>query len=226
MFIELIDMLRCPRPHEDSWLVLAADEVIDRHVVRGTLGCPVCAAEFPIDDGEADLRLERSPLPAPGGAPDESDSGAAPAEAAMRLAALLNLSDAEGRVALVGAAAAYAAELERLTSVAVLTVNGPAERPWHVSAVRCMGPLPLAAASLRGVALGPEHHAGGGAVDLPASLHVLRAGARVVAPAALGVPATVRELARDAVSWVGEAEGGLSGFVPLGVRRSADDAGR
>ena len=41
MFIELIDTLRCPTPHDESWLVLAADRMAARHVVEGTVGCPV-----------------------------------------------------------------------------------------------------------------------------------------------------------------------------------------
>ena len=51
MFVELVDLLRCPRPHEDTWLVAAAEAMSGRHIVRGTLGCPVCEAEYPIRDG-------------------------------------------------------------------------------------------------------------------------------------------------------------------------------
>ena len=40
MFVELVDLLRCPHAHEDSWLVAAADETADRHIVHGSLGCP------------------------------------------------------------------------------------------------------------------------------------------------------------------------------------------
>ena len=56
MFIELVDALRCPRPHEESWLVLAASRLEARHVLEGTLGCPVCHAQYPIRDGIVDLR--------------------------------------------------------------------------------------------------------------------------------------------------------------------------
>lgn len=218
MFIELIDLLRCPHPHEGSWLVLAADEVIDRHVVRGTLGCPICGAEFPIAAGEADLRGERRPgsraVPKVDPlAPDDSDA------ATMRLAALLGLGDGEGRVALTGAHAPLAAELERLASVAVLAVNGPPDRPWHVSAIRCDGALPLAPASLRGLAIG----AGSDPIDLAASLPALRPRARVVAPADHPRPADLHELARDDREWVAELRETVSGFVPLTVRRSPDD---
>jgi hypothetical protein len=37
MFIELVDALRCPVPHEESWLVASADRMEARHIVDGTL---------------------------------------------------------------------------------------------------------------------------------------------------------------------------------------------
>ena len=60
MFIELVDALRCPRTHEESWLVLAASRIEARHIQEGALGCPVCRAEYPIRDGIVDLRLDRT----------------------------------------------------------------------------------------------------------------------------------------------------------------------
>ena len=62
MFVELIDALRCPRAHEDTWLVAAAAETRDRCVVHGSLGCPVCRATFPIAGGVA--RFDQAPAPA------------------------------------------------------------------------------------------------------------------------------------------------------------------
>ena len=46
MFIELVDALRCPVAHAESWLVAAAIRMEARHIVDGTLGCPVCSAEL------------------------------------------------------------------------------------------------------------------------------------------------------------------------------------
>jgi uncharacterized protein YbaR (Trm112 family) len=65
VFVELIDALRCPRPHADTWLVAAAAETRDRCVVRGALGCPTCRAEYPITGGVAafDQRAARPPRP-------------------------------------------------------------------------------------------------------------------------------------------------------------------
>ncbi len=218
MFIELIDLLRCPHPHESSWLVLAADEVIDRHVMHGILGCPICAAEFPIVGGEADLRAEPGTGQARAPAADDGPTPDDPSEPTMRLAALLGLGDAEGRVALTGSHAALAAELERLTSVGVLAVNSPPNRPWYVSAIRCDGALPLAPGSLRGLAIATAADG----LDLAASLFTLRPRARVLAPAEYPCPGGLRELARDERDWVGELRETVSGFVPLTVRRSPD----
>ena len=41
MFIELTDHLRCPADHEESYLVLLPDEIRERSVRAGRLGCPV-----------------------------------------------------------------------------------------------------------------------------------------------------------------------------------------
>ena len=103
MFIELIDALRCPVPHDESWLVAAATRVEARHIVEGTVGCPVCKAEYPIHDGVADFRSgEAAPLAAPS-APD--------AELAMRVAAMLDLADSQGFAVLLGAWGSQATEL-------------------------------------------------------------------------------------------------------------------
>src|SRR5687768_8190638 len=119
MFIELLDTLRCVRAHEDSWLVGSFDELVDRHVIRGTLGCPVCGAEYPVRGGVADFRAgdaggERRAA-AQGGdgsepsSPDTPGSAGPPDEAgAMRLAALLGLAEPGGVVILMGQWAAFA----------------------------------------------------------------------------------------------------------------------
>ena len=51
MFVELIELLRCPRPHEEAQLVASASRTEARHIVEGLLGCPVCGAEFRIVNG-------------------------------------------------------------------------------------------------------------------------------------------------------------------------------
>ncbi|HEY9229313.1 MAG TPA: hypothetical protein VIP11_21880, partial [Gemmatimonadaceae bacterium] len=51
MFIPLVDVLRCPVPHEETWLVASIDRAADRDIVEGMLGCPRCLAEYAIHEG-------------------------------------------------------------------------------------------------------------------------------------------------------------------------------
>ena len=83
MFIELIDVLRCPNPHEESWLVLASRRIDGRDVMEGVLGCPVCAAEVPSADGVGRFAAESRSI---------ARQRAATEGEALRLAALLDLA--------------------------------------------------------------------------------------------------------------------------------------
>lgn len=209
MFIELVDALRCPHDHAESWLVLAADRMDGRDVVEGVLGCPVCRAEFPIARGVADLRVAP---PSTEGESGDAAAAAPVADAGLRLAALLNLTDAQGFALLVGATTRHAAALGAVADTHLLLVNPVAGAgALAASVLLADGALPLAAASARGIALddaaGPSMLAG--------AVRALRPGGRLVAPVALAVPAGVIELARDAAVWVGEREAGASGLVSL-----------
>src|SRR5690348_2618664 len=114
MFIELIDVLRCPNAHEESWLVLASRRIDGRDVMEGVLGCPVCASEFPITDGVVrfarDARRDAAPEQ-----PSEAE--------ALRLAALLDLATPRGYAIIVGALGSSAPTLRALTDVPLLLVN-------------------------------------------------------------------------------------------------------
>lgn len=214
MFIELVDALRCPRPHEPTWLVLSASEMRGRHVWRGLLGCPICREEYPIVDAVADFgdlsrraseTGARSAAAAPGAA-------AAGAPDPLRLAALLALTEPGGLVLLAGRYGDAAAALADLTSVTVLVADpgGPVPMRDDVSALRLDGRvLPLGDATLRGAAVDRD-----GRDALAARVTAVRPGGRVVAPAAVAPPAGVRELARDELEWVAEATGG-GPTVPL-----------
>src|SRR3954471_5210085 len=117
MFIELIDALRCPNKHEESWLVASAPRMEAGHIVEGVLGCPVCTAEYSISDGVVDFRRDKAgPLPA--GVQGD-------AETAMRLAALLDLSDAQGFAVLLGTWGAHAHELSAIVEVPLIVVDPP-----------------------------------------------------------------------------------------------------
>jgi len=209
MFIELVDSLRCPRPHEDAWLVLGADRMGGRNVMDGVLGCPVCDARFPIANGIADLRTG-----APGPAPDAAPSPVAPdAEQAMRLAAFLNLGDARGYAVLAGQWTAQAAGVQAITDMHLLLVN-PA--PGVVigdgtSGILADDRLPVAAGSAYGAAL---DRAASAALLAHAVLGV-RPGGRMVAPVDLPLPEGVTALARDAALWVAERAAAPGPLVSL-----------
>lgn len=209
MFIELVDSLRCPRDHEDAWLVLGADRVHDRHVVSGVLGCPVCRAQYRIDHGVADLRL-RPDDPRPAWAPAATGDAA---EQAMRLAAFLNLTDGGGPAVLVGAWTRYGAGIRALADTPLLLVNPAAGAVMEagMSGVRVDDVLPLAAASVRGVALDD----GAGPAFVARAVRAVRPRGRVLAPIAVPVPEGVTELARDAAVWVAERSADAGPLIAL-----------
>ena len=217
MFIELVDALRCPRTHEESWLVLAASRIESRHVREGTLGCPVCHAEYPIREGIADFRLDGPPNAA--ARSRSAGEGPDPVEdvSAVHLAALFDLRDALGFVVLVGAWARRAGELLELDVVPPLLVVDPPDGVRIVpgmSGVRSGATLPLAAGAARAIAVDDTD-----ATGLASAVHVTRTGGRIVAPATASVPDGVRELARSAAVWLGEREAPHSALVRLHVRR-------
>ena len=59
MFIELLDLLRCINVHEETWLVASLRAISNRFVLDGTLGCPICHAEYRIKKGIADFTETR-----------------------------------------------------------------------------------------------------------------------------------------------------------------------
>jgi uncharacterized protein YbaR (Trm112 family) len=214
MFIELVDALRCPVGHEESWLVATFDKMEARHIVTGTLGCPVCKAEYPVRDGVVDFRhpesARRPPLDSNGFATDESP------ESTVRLAALLDLSDASGFAVLVGAWGRLASALAAVVETPLIAVNPRADviGSRGVSVIRCEEELPLATGAARAIAVDIST-----ATRMHSALRVTRTGARVVAPVAVDVPRGLREMARDAHVWVSEREPTDSPLVTLHVRR-------
>jgi len=195
MFIELVDVLRCLNAHEETWLVLAAERMKGRHVVDGVLGCPICRAEYPISAGVAHFGRS-APAETPSAPPDENET--------VRLAALLDLTDARGCALLVGETGIHAPRLRDFSDVQLLLVDPPPgiEMRDGISGLTTpAGPaLPLAAGSARGVAVDDEIQP----ERLQSALEVLTAGGRIVAPIALIVPSGATELARDDRHWVAE----------------------
>jgi uncharacterized protein YbaR (Trm112 family) len=191
MLVDLLDRLRCPVPHDDSWLVATALVTEHRHIIEGSLGCPVCKAEYPIRAGVVWFGgAEFPPADVPGEAvrPDE----------AMRLAALLSLSEM-GLFVLAGAWGALADELAKLMAAQLLLVSPPAvAQRWSV--VRGTADLmPFTAGSLRGIAI---DRASGALAEAAARTLIWHG--RLVAPAATPVPVQTVVVARDDRHWVAE----------------------
>lgn len=195
MFVELIESLRCPHDHgtaEAPHLVASATRSEARHIVDGTLGCPVCGAEFPIANGIARFGEPASPTPA------ETPS----ADAAMRLAAFLDLTDSRWYALLCGRWAAHADLIHRLSETQLVLVNPPPDVPPDVSAaiVVTRDVVPFAALSARGVALDE------GLSDdfVGSAVRAVRSRGRVLGPRSLAIPDGVAVVAQDDHVWVGE----------------------
>ncbi len=190
MFVELIEALRCPREHEESPLVVTASHTEARHILEGTLGCPICQAEFQIRAGEA---LFDADVAAEVIAPNP--------EAAMRLAAFLDLTDAHGYAILCGSWGGHAEEIRSISETPLMLMNPPpGVDVMATGIVRVRGRLPLAALAGRAVALDDRR----GEVPVASIMAAVRPEGRVVGPLALPLPEGVRELTRDAQMWVGE----------------------
>lgn len=227
MFLELVDSLRCVRPHEDSWLVARADELLDRHVLRGVLGCPICAARYPVRNGVVDFTAnapEASIAPnvehaRPVHSALADDSGRQ--SRALRAAALLALTEPGGLVVLAGtwstSAEALLAIAANVQLLAVNPVPGLASG-GALSLARIADVLPLAAGSARGIALDASHATPS---LLAGAARALVPGGRLIAPVSALVPDTLRELARNDEEWVAAASppSNVSAPVPIALRR-------
>ena len=219
MLIELVDALRCTSDHEEGWLIAVVGEREGGHIARGTLGCPICGAEFPIVDrvvlfgrgSTADARSARASSPA-----------ASAPQRALRAAALLDLTDGGGFVALGGGWAAIAPELLTIASVHLLLVDPLVAPPSidGVSVLRTDEKLPLAASTLRAAAL--DASSGSNAM-LASVVRALKGRGRLLVDAAVTVPADVVELARDDEHWVGERVPTPAQSTPVRLMRSPRD---
>ena len=105
MFVELLEKLRCPNHHEAASLVATASRTVNRHIMDGALGCPVCHAEFQIRDGALELGAAGA-RPLAGSPPPEETTSRASAsppdselanQQTLRTGALLGLDERAGR---------------------------------------------------------------------------------------------------------------------------------
>ncbi|MBC7896227.1 MAG: hypothetical protein H7066_12505 [Cytophagaceae bacterium] len=209
MFIELVDILRCPRAHEETWLVAAVSTFHGRHIATGSLGCPICRTEYPVADGAADFTVAGHP---PDLSPRLPPSPVADDEV-MRARALLDLSEAGGVVAALGTAATLAAALEDSAECTILQVNpSGAATGRGVSTLWVDDRVPLAPDALRGALVGEDVSQ----ILLASLVAAIRPKGRLVAPVGLPLPEGMSELARDDRQWVASRTGArISPPVPL-----------
>ncbi len=195
MHIEMIDLLRCPKEHEETWLVAAFTKIDDRFVIEAKLGCPVCNANYVISDGIADLRPERTERPGPRANEDDPES-------AMRVAAFLNLTVPNSLVVLEGTYATHARQIAEMTQCRVIVLNPDraVKESETVGLVLADSRIPLASNSVHGVAIEKE-------TLLNDAARVLRPRARITTPTTNELPAGMMELARDDHDIVGESVG-------------------
>ena len=198
MHIELTEMLRCPAPHAEAFLVMSTGEMRGRMVRSGVLACPVCQREYPILKGIVQFSTtgparsaaaRRAPLPI----------------AAADLQALLDLSGPGGYVVLLGSAARHAEGLaELMAGIHFVGVNAGAddEALPVLSLLECAGSLPLRNAMARAVVVGGDRLE---PAWLAEAQRVLLPGRRLVVESdAVQVPAGVTRLALERGMFVGE----------------------
>jgi len=198
MFIELVETLRCVREHDESWLVASIDELRERSIRRGTLGCPLCGAQYPIANGVADFSAGAAPAPF-GGPPR-----LAPGEIALRAGAFLGPGNAGGTVILGGEWALGAAELTATLDVRGIAVNAPPQvaESAAVALVGISNVVPLAPRSCAGAALDGSFSA----EAYLSAQRVLRAAGRIVGAKAVAPSPGLAIIADDESWWIGQTQ--------------------
>ena len=194
MHIELIDLLRCPKDHEETWLVASLSAVQDRFVIKAKLGCPICGASYTISNGVADLRIQPGHHSSPHAAIESDD--------AVRIAALLNLTRPGAIAVLEGDHARLAQTVSDMTESRIIAINPSTtvEDSETVAVVLCDAKIPLASDSVIGVVCESPTIV----QDLP---RVLRNGGRALLPAESVIPAGLVEVTRDDRNVLAESVG-------------------
>ena len=198
MFIQMIDLLRCVNAHEDTWLVASFREITNRIVREGTLGCPVCHAEYEISNGVADFTRGQSITSA-----DARVEESYPREElATRAGAFLDATQPGATIVLGGQWAYGAQELAELVDVRVIALNAPSgvRESERVGVVRIGDRIPLASSSVHGIALDASFPR----AMVEEALRVTRPAGRIVGASSFKPPDKGRLLAREESHWSAE----------------------
>jgi len=199
MFIEMIDLLRCVNDHQDSWLVASFRSIANRIVLDGTLGCPICSAEYEIVNGVADFTGGEA---APSLDVERAVAAHQREEHATRAGAYLDVTQPGATIVLGGIWAYAAQELAEMTDIRVIAINPPSEvkESERVGLVQVGARIPLAPNSVQGVALDAWFPP----AIVDSAVRAVKPGGRVVGPASMVHPDAVTVLAHDDKYWVAE----------------------
>lgn len=204
MHILVTDRLACARCGPPFGLVLFADELRDRRVIQGVLGCSNCRERYPVEGGFGDLRPSPRP-PFPDGEPDLSDDP----EGAMKVAALLGVREGPGLLLLTGDSVRHAERLAAMVEGIEVVAAHPALRArpeaGGVSRLALGERFAFLSGSVRGAVL----QGGEASAFLGEAMRILSPGARLVL---LDPPETAKErLEKAGFDLLLEAETALVG---------------
>lgn len=208
---DLLDALRCPNDHGETWLVAMVHEARGAELRGATLACPTCGSEFTVDDGVANFG------PAPASGDGGIDALAANALAADALAAMLGVAEGATPIVLTGALVAHGDAVRSLVDVPQVWLNaaqGVATLASAQPAAQLTAPhrAPLGAGTMAAAALDGSHAHG---AMLDSLVQSVRAGGRIVLPADAALPPTLRAIARDDTWQVAETTAPARGLVTL-----------
>lgn len=158
MHVALTDILTCPRCGPRFGLVLLAHETRERRVLHGWLGCPNCRDRWLVHSGFGEFRTPLGGDPPPPAEP--MDLAAADPQEAVRIAALLGVTEGHGHILIAGPAAVHAEGVARLIEdLEVIALNPQLAALPESSGVNRMASaatLPFHDAKLRGAWLSGE----------------------------------------------------------------------
>lgn len=204
MHLLLTDRLVCPRCGPPFGLILLAEEIRERRVLEGDLGCAHCSERYPVRDGFADLRLPPRAAPSP----SEKDPANEPLERdeAVRLGALMGVTEGPGALLVKGPSARYAgflAELiERVEVVGVEPTLAGEPESEGVSRLAAGPVLPFYGGSFRALVLSGKTSV----ADIDEAVRVTAPRGRVVI---LDAPAGIRGRLQELGTKVLLEEGGV-----------------
>lgn len=218
MHLELVELLRCPKPHAQSVLVAASDRTSARYVLQGVLGCPECGAEYVIQDGLAHFSDDAKRVPGAENASSHQDG-----DRALRIAAQLGMTEGRSVYALVGFSVRTVLAIRALVPARLLVVNPTDSDAFGdpsvslgtapAGIVRSADLLPLVLMKFDGVAFAALPQCS----MLEQAVALLKSGGRIVAPAECPLPAGMTELVRDDREWVATRDAVAS--APVGITR-------